>query len=332
MPASRTYSAAFAHTVAAFGAPPAMAATLQGAFEDIAAEWAGHDPEVPPPFPSGVCPDGRPVEVSIRVRTDGRTHVRFIAQPAEPGLSEDRRAAWEADRARRFVTRWGGENTRAHLDAALSIYPDGPDPTFGGNFRLWLGLAADAGGGHGAKVYFNPWVSRPEYRGGLAIYHLLATSGLPGAGPEALLPWLQPEIGGTPHIVGWNLVDDRVTSVKLYVQAVLDARRLAVFAPDAWAPWSVIGVNLRPRGEVHVALTHDGVHRPTPRLNLFCPDWFRSDAEVVEALGAASPHIARALAGLLPSADALPDADSMRRRFTFVALDPDAVTAYCRIG
>lgn len=325
-----TYAEAFDQTLETLEASEPMAAVLRRAFTEIATEWAQVDLRDPLPFSSGVCSDGSPLEMSLRVRTDGRRSLRFIAQPCDPERASEHRAPWEASRARSFLARWGGPESLEHLDAALALYPTGPDPTFTGNFRFWLGLAADEEGQPAAKLYFNPWACLPDSRGALAL-HVLSAAGNPPVPLERLLPWLRPDVGATPHIVGWNVVGDRIGPVKLYLQAVFGAHTLAEVAPAAWTAWRRLRpeapvVSMRPRGEVHLALVQGPRGEDLTRLNLFCPDWFRSDEDVVEALRVRSPGAATVLSRLLETPC------RVGRRINFVALDPDSVTAYMKVG
>ncbi len=326
MSSTPSFACAFGDTLSSLGVPVEAMRPMQAAFADIAMEWAEACVDGPAPFSSGICPDASPVEISLRERRDGRIDARFIAQPCEPSVPPDRRAAWSAGRARAFVRRWGGAAVDARLARALTVFPTEADPTFTGNFWLWLGLAADARGEHAAKVYFNPWACLPDFRGAYALHHLLTEAGFETTALSHVLPWMRPEVGGTPQIVGWNLQNDTITSVKLYLATRLDRRRLAELVPAAWAPWARCTVPMRPEGEVDVALLCRGAAAPETRLNLFCPDWFRSDADVIAALRPVAPALSRALDA------ALARTRHPGRIVNFVALDPDSATAYVKVG
>lgn len=333
MSTDSSWRACLAETLEALEAPPLAREPILRAYADIAAEWAKADAYAPPPFSSGVCPDGTPLELSIRVGTDGRTWVRFIAQPA---ALDGRHMAFEIARAHDFILHWAASKAAAQLKDALSIFPPYDDETFTGNFRLWLGAAADASGAYSAKVYFNPWACTAGHQGALALYHWLSVAGFTSEGLYHLRPWLDVEVGGLPHIVGWNLAARGVTSVKLYLQGRFDGwtlRRLTEnsdIGADGWTPWTRAGVPLCPRGEVHVAVVCRPGADPVTRLNLYCPDWFRSDEDVLAAVGAVFPGWSERMGEIF--AQACRRSRRRGRIFNFVSLDPDAATLYLKVG
>jgi len=336
MPSDLTWRACLAEMLEALAAPPSASELILRTYGDVAAEWAETSAYGPTPFSSGVCPDGTPLELSVRIGVGGLAQIRFIAQPGDPCLPEGECTAFEVARALDFVRRWAGPVAAAQLSDALSIFPTTDDDSFTGNFRLWLGAAADASGAHIAKVYFNPWACTAEHQGALALYHWLEVAGCSTEGLRRLQPWLTSDVDCLPHIVGWNVAADGVTGVKLYLQGAFNGRTLRRLTEDpetgadGWTPWTRAGVPLRPQGEVHVAVVCRPGAAPVTRLNLFCPDWFRSDLDVLAALAAVHPgwpaHVWEVLA--------LACRRSRRRGriFNFAALDPDAATIYLKVG
>lgn len=331
-----SWQACLAETLEALEAPTSARARILRAYADIAAEWANTDAYAVPPFSSGVCPDGMPLELSIRIGTDGRIGVRFIAQPANPGTPDGRHMAFEIARAYDFVRHWAGAEAAAQLEDGLSIFPTSDDETFTGNFRLWLGAASDVSGAYSTKVYFNPWACTTGSQGALALYHLLSVAGFTSEGLYHLRPWLDVEVGGLPHIVGWNLTAQGVSAVKLYLQGKFNGRTLDRLTessgtrPDGWTPWNHAGVASKQRGEVHVAVVCRQGVEPVTRLNLYCPDWFQSDKAVLAALGAAFPGWSERMGEILART-----CRRSRRRgriFNFVSLDPNAATIYLKVG
>ena len=335
--ADPSWNDCLARSLDTLGVASAQRDLLVRAHADIAREWATMPAYGPMPFDSGVCSDGSPVEVSIRIGRQGQTDARFIAQPFDPGVPADLQAAWAADRTQAFASSWAGPEAAARVVEALRIYPREADPSFSGNFWIWLGLATDAAGQHAGKIYFNPWACGLESRGALALHHLLSCAGMSSDALRQMFPWLAPEIGGMPHIVGWNLVGDRITSVKLYLQGDFDTDTLERMTADphqpssnAWTPWIGAAVPMRPHGEVHVALVCRSDSAPVWRLSLLCSDWFRSDADALAALQSLfsqwSVDIWEGIGKLCRQT---------RRRgrvINFVTVDPEAVTVYLKVG
>ncbi len=329
---SRTWNARFADTLKTLGVAEGQCDSLMRAHAEIAQEW-GDLPVVDlPPFPSGVCPDGSPVEVSLQFQRRGQAQARFIAQPFDPKLPADQQAAWAAKRVLDFAGHWADAQSVSRLREALRIYPQDADPSFVGNFWFWLGLATNDSGAHAAKVYFNPWACKTEYRGGFALHHLLKCAGMDTGVLRILKEWVDPQIGAMPHIVGWNLVNDRVSSVKLYVQGSFDLRVLRQldqgkdsFEP-AWTKLFRCGIPMRPRGAVHLALVCRSESEPVSRLNFYCPDWFRSDDDALGAL--------KALLSQWPTdtfdtvAQVCMHNVSPRRAINFIGVDEEVATVY----
>ncbi len=330
-----TWSECLAQALKILAIPSTERDLLSRAYIDIAAEWAASSAYGPTPFPSGVCPDGAPLELSIRIGRQGQTSARFIAQPCDPSGSSEAENAWTAERTIDFVLRWAGPESAAKLQEALSIYPQSIDPSFTGNFRFWLGLASSASGKHISKVYFNPWACQAEYRGALVLHHLLNCAGIPTEGLHRMIPWL--EVDCIPHIVGWNIAGDQVASIKLYLQGMFDIHTLEHMKigsqqPDsnAWAYWAQASAQMRPRGEVHVALVYRPDTAPVTRLNLFCPDWFRSDADVISALQAQFPECSTDVwTGI---EQLVQQTQRSGRIINFASVDPEAATVYLRVG
>ena len=336
MPAAPTWRACLAETLELLEVPPAASEPILRAYGDVAAEWAEAGAYDPPPFSSGICPDGTPLELSLRIGPGGLSQVRFIAQAADPGTPDNQSMAFEIARSLDFVRHWAGPAAEAQLDDALSIFSPIDAPAFTGNFRLWLGAAADTSGAYAAKVYFNPWACTAGHQGALALYLWLNVAGYTSEGLEGLRPWLVDDVGGLPHIVGWNLTARGVTAVKLYLQGIFGGatlRRMTAdpeTGADAWTQWTQAGVHLRPRGEVHVAVVCRPDVAPVTRLNLFCSDWFRSDEEVLAALGALFPGWSDRIRENL--ARTCRHSRRRGRVLNFVSLDPRAATIYLKIG
>jgi len=321
----------------ALKAEPSSADIILKIYDDVAAEWAETSPYGPPPLNSGVCPDGTPLEISVRISESGLDQIRFIAQPGEPGLAEGESLDFEVRRALDFVGRWAGSTGQEQLSEALSIFPTNDVDSFTGNFRLWLGAAADKSGAHVAKVYLNPWACSLDHQGALALYHWLKVAGYTTEGLRRMQPWLTSDIQFTPHILGWNLSDEGVTAVKLYLQGSLNSRMLSRLTDDpetgadaCWTPWNQSGVPIRPEGEVHVALVCLPEGDPVTRFNLFCPDWFRSDLDVLAAFAAIHPEWPEEIWETL--AFVCKRSRRNGRIFNFASLDPDSVTLYLKVG
>jgi hypothetical protein len=303
------------------------------AFTDIAAEWMNLPSDGPMPFQSGVCPDGSPLELSIQFNQNGSVQVRFIAQPGNPDLPVESQVDWSIGRVVDFVKQWGGVGTEGMIQEALSIYPVHNDPWFSGNFRYWLGLSTDTAGAHMAKVYFNPWACKSEFSGAYAIYHLLKSAGADTGVLQSMTRWVNPEIGATPHIVGFNLRENHISSVKLYLQAVWNRatlnRLVHETAMDPMQLQTQTEIRMRPRGEVHLAIVCRPGCAPSVRFNLYCPDWFDSDLDAIAML---PESLASASAGTLEGIRQLCRKNSLPgRRINFIGLDRDTATIYLKV-
>jgi hypothetical protein len=323
-----SWNKAFARMLTALNISPCQKQLILEAFADIAAEWM-HLPSGRMPFQSGVCPDGAPLEFSIQFSRNSTAGARFISQPGNPDLPLKAQVGWSADRVVEFLEKWGGPSANPISSEALSIYPIHQESQFSGNFWFWLGLATDTTGAHAAKVYFNPWACREELSGAYAIYHLLKSAGQDTCVLQNLNQWI--ETGATPHIVGFNLQDNRISSVKIYLQAVWDRttlNRLADETTKTFLQQIPAGIRMRPRGEVHLAIVCRSGHAPIVRFNLYCPDWFASDLDAISAL----PEWLADRTDRLEAIRRLCAADSLQpRRINFIGLDADTATIYMKV-
>ncbi len=333
MSASQSVSTSWASTVhAAFDAligAPHLAALLSRTFDDIADGWGHYPSSGPLPFSSGVCPDGSPVEASIRFAHGRPREYRFIAQPwrcadGQTNLRDIR------SHALRFVEQHSTTEAREFLERTLSIYPDGTGRLPFGNFFLWLGRSGSESRS-GIKVYLNPWAASHHRDGFLAIDHVLRGTSF----HEEAIAWVMRFCESTirlPHIIGMNFEPGGALSVKIYFTAH-ETRGSLIAMSDAWrtnggevADLSALFKSgcFGSEGEVHSALTLAGGKTPSLRFNFLCADWFGSDQEVIEAVArTGGVDIAREL-GRLAEVDG--------RQITFASWDTAAVTLYLRVA
>ena len=327
------WQSAFEQTVSPFLG--SSTSTLLAAFNDVAGHW-GHLPlGAGAPFPSGICPDGSPVELSIQWRRGDCRQVRFIAQPSNPNASPAADREYARECALRFLDKWSGAAARELLERVLFFFPTGREPIPAGNFFLWLGLAVAPDGRHTSKVYINPWAASDAHKGAYIIHKILEEAGI----GHTALHWVARVLNETsmmPLIVGLNFGSAGARSVKVYfgrraVEATTLTRLLAGWPrnstdDDLEGPLN-FAVSGSRRGEVHLGLEYQSPDAPPAlRVNLFCPDWFQSDAAVLSTLGR-----------LLPGNSFGELATQCRgwrgqRRINFLGLDGHRATLYFKVA
>ena len=327
--AARSWRQAVEQTLALF--PGNSTSKLLAAFDDVADRWGFLSPQNGPPFSSGVCPDGSPVELSLQWNRDKPRQVRFIAQPSDPTASASANLDYMRDCALQFLLDWSNSTAHELLTRTLELFPDGRGPVPAGNFFLWLGLAITPDGQHEAKVYLNPWAALERYQGAYLVYQLLEEARL----GSAALPWVSrviDETGMIPLIVGLNFNSQGLKSTKLYFgRSDVDADDLMRMrsswpgspSDDAWEePLKRVTSKVR-RGEVHVGVEYRSSDIPPAlRFNLLCQDWFLNDEAVLSVLESSLSSSALNEAALLCR-----DWQG-QRRFNFLGLDGRRATLY----
>jgi len=208
------------------------------------------------------------------------------------------------------------------------MYPDERGPVPEGNFFLWLGDGGgSARGGRISKLYLNPWAALPSYSGILCLYRVLQEAGVADAGVSGIERMVSGPLHAYPHIVGCDLDESGLRSLKLYFVQSACARKVL---EDPGAPWaSPVFQSLLSRvpqsvqsGEVHAALTFQpNQGAPDIKINLYCPHWFPSDDAVLQAV-----------APVLKKTSSLLDGWENHRRLTFVSASDRQATLYCRVG
>jgi hypothetical protein len=306
---------------------------LQRAFCEVASEWADLDCALGAPVASGITAQGDPVEISVALARDANeARLRFIAQPGRPDVPLPADRLFLARRALEFSARRGGVGAASVVAAALELYPCDRWVVSAGNFFLWLGLDFQGSATPRVKLYLNPWASLPEFRGMCVIERFIRMAGF-DSGLPALQRLLDFPVAPLVHIVGMNLDDLGIESVKVYfvLGGASVSMLLAIAQAFEGSHSFAVALNratsncYRPTGQVHGALVwRRGETGPSFRASLFCPDWFASDADVVlasaAALGGHPPWVARPVKAL-----------AAERWFTFLGLDPLGVVLYSRV-
>lgn len=311
---------------------PACSEDVSSAFSRIAREWA-HSQPGSCQFPSGITPDGAPVEASAQVSPTGRIQIRVIAQPNLPS-SPAQLLRFLRQRAVEYIGDRSGRVAATTANRLLDHYPNERGPIPSGNFFLWLGasLALD-GSARLSKLYLNPWAALPHKQGALFFFHLLHEVDRAAQGIGWIKRIVSSPLQACPHIAGCDFDDSGIRSLKFYF-AQTRCSRQTLEAPDA--PWAdpvfrclLSGAPQTVQaGEVHVALTFRRDSQATEsKINLFCSDWFPSDVAVLEALkplGVFDP--------LWERSESLLSGWRGQRRFTFVSASSRQATLYCRVS
>jgi len=328
-----SWRSAFEQTVSPFLGSPTS--TLLAAFDDVAGRWAHLPLKAGAPFPSGICPDGSPVELSIQWRRGDCRQVRFIAQPSDPDASPAADREYARECALHFLDKWSGAAAHELLKRVLFFFPTGRELTPAGNFFLWLGLAAAPDGRHTSKVYINPWAASDEHKGAYIIHKILEEAGI----GHTALHWVARVLNETammPLIVGLNFGSAGAHSVKVYfgkraVEVGALTRLLASWPrntadDDLEGPLN-LAVSASQRGEVHLGLEYRSPDAPPAlRVNLFCPDWFQSDAAVLSTLRRLLPE------NSFEEIAAQNRGWRGQRRINFLGLDGSRATLYFKLA
>ena len=214
--------------------------------------------------------------------SEGGVALRFIIDP----LAWSKESIQSGLMAISHARQWG-DLALAPLLPVIEQY-DGERGGFFGNFRLWLGVGVGSDGDTSGKIYMNPYLfdSDHELSG---VHKFLLTSGF---GADLVQPLSEVvETCGyfRPHIVGINLNESGITSIKIYLilpdpsinSLMALARTRTALATRLMHLLPYLSVS---RGQVHLTLGFSRAGgEPKISLQFMASHWFGSPRVGVSA-------------------------------------------------